>query len=82
MENVTEARKHCEIAGEDCVLAGEEWSEDSSDVMWDLAHYVTGEQKRLWAKVSGCHTLPFCLTSFSENEGNRKDHSVHMGRVK
>ena len=43
---------------ESCVLTGgEEWSEDSSDVMWDLAHYITGDQKRLWAKVSGCYVL-------------------------
>lgn len=43
---------------ESCVLTGgEEWSEDSSDVMWDLAHYITGDQKRLWAKVSGCCVL-------------------------
>ena len=41
-----------------CVLTGgEEWSEDSGDVMWDLAHYITGDQKRLWAKVSGCCVL-------------------------
>ena len=53
MENVTEARKHCEIAGEDCTLAGEEWSEDSSDVIWDHNSIVKTYREKAAEKYRG-----------------------------